>query len=112
LPASSDESSDRTELGWRWRDSLIYVTHGVPNEPTFRTSAVIGRVAPIPLAVIHSTHDEFFSVGDVRTLLEGLQGPKQLWVVEAADHRFSDNLTDLDRRLTEAVEWVKAHTPR
>ena len=25
--------ADINELGWRWRDALIYVTHGVPNEP-------------------------------------------------------------------------------
>ena len=49
------------ELGWRWRDSLIYMTHGVPNEPTFSTLAVIGQVAPLPVASIHSTHDEFVS---------------------------------------------------
>src|SRR5262245_32451693 len=26
---------DISELGWRWRDMVIYVTHNVPNEPTF-----------------------------------------------------------------------------
>ena len=26
---------DISELGWRWRDMLIYVTHAMPNEPTF-----------------------------------------------------------------------------
>lgn len=99
---------DRTELGWRLRDSLIYVTHGVPNEPTFRTSAVIGQVAPAPIGVIHSTHDEFFSVADVHTLFDGLRDPKKLWVVASGDHRFSDNLAEFDRRLTEAIEWVQA----
>ncbi len=98
---------DLTELGWRWKDSLIYLTHGVPNEPTFRTSAVIGKVAPVPIGVIHSTHDEFFSVADVEKLFAGLQDPKKLWVVNAADHRFSDNLAEFDRRLVEAVAWLK-----
>ena len=50
---------DINELGWRWKDSLIYITHGTPNEPTFSTASVIGRMSPSPLAVIHSTHDEF-----------------------------------------------------
>lgn len=98
---------DRSELGWRWKDSLIYLTHGVPNEPTFSTSALIEGVAPVPLAVIHSTHDEFFSVADVQNLFERLRDPKKLWVVNAADHRFSDNLAEFDRRLVEAVAWVK-----
>jgi len=103
---------DRTELGWRWKDAVIYLTHGVPNEPTFRTSALIGNVAPVPIAVIHSTHDEFFSVADVQKLFGGLRDPKKLWVVNATDHRFSDNLAEFDRRLVEAVDWVKQHMPR
>src|SRR5262245_44803520 len=53
---------DVNELGWRWRDSLIYVTHGVPKEPTFSAAALVGRVAPLPLAAIHSTTDEFMPV--------------------------------------------------
>jgi hypothetical protein len=32
------------ELGWRWRDSIIYLTHRVPDEPTFSVMAVIGAV--------------------------------------------------------------------
>jgi hypothetical protein len=97
-----------SELGWRWKDSVIYVTHGVPNEPTVRTSAVIDKVAPVPLAVIHSTHDEFFSVADVQQLFDGLKGPGKIWVVNASDHRFSDNLAEFDRRLVEAVRWIQA----
>jgi alpha-beta hydrolase superfamily lysophospholipase len=103
---------DRSELGWRWKDSLIYVTHGVPNEPTFRTADLIGQVADVPLAVIHSTHDEFFSVAEVQKLFEPLRDPKRLWIVNAADHRFSDNLAEFDRRLVEAIAWVKQNPPR
>ena len=40
---------DINELGWRWKDSLIYITHGTPNEPTFSTASVIGRMSPSPL---------------------------------------------------------------
>ena len=47
------------ELGWRWKDAVIYLTHGVPNEPTFSTAALADRVSPLPLAAIHSTRDEF-----------------------------------------------------
>ena len=43
------------ELGWRWKDAVIYLTHGVPNEPTFSTAALADRVSPLPLAAIHST---------------------------------------------------------
>jgi hypothetical protein len=100
------------ELGWRWRDSLIYVTHGVPNEPTFRTSALVGQVSPLPLAAIHSAHDEFVSVADVQNVFERAHHPNKLWIVSGSDHRFSGNTAEFDRRLIEAIEWVKQNTPR
>jgi type IV secretory pathway VirJ component len=100
------------ELAWRWKDALIYLTHTVPNEPTFSTAAIIDKVAPVPLAAIHSTHDEFVSVADVQRILQGARDPKKLWIVSASDHRFSDNLAEFDRRLVEAIEWVKQNSPR
>jgi fermentation-respiration switch protein FrsA (DUF1100 family) len=100
------------ELGWRWRDSLIYLTHGVPNEPTFSTAPVIARVAPLPLASIHSMHDEFVSSDEARELLSQAADPKKLWIVSAADHRFSDNLGEFDARLLEALTWVRERSSR
>ena len=96
------------ELGWRWRDALIYVTHGVPNEPTFSTVSLADRVGPIPLAAIHSTHDEFVPLAEVQRVIDAAKEPKRLWVVDAADHRFSDNLPELDRRLLDAIAWISA----
>jgi dienelactone hydrolase len=97
---------DTNELGWRWRDDVIYVTHGVPREPLFQVSAIAAQVAPVPLAAIHSTHDEFVPVSDVQRVL-GLAGdPKRLWLIPAADHRFSDRLDELDRRVLDAMSWI------
>ena len=95
------------ELGWRWRDSLIYLTHGVPNEPTFNAASIIGRVAPLPLASIQSTQDEFVGVQEEQDLVSHASMPKRLWVVRASDHRFSDNLGEFDARLLEALTWIR-----
>lgn len=38
-------------------------------------------------------------------------GPRKLWIVEAADHRFSDNTAELQRSLREAIEWTAAAGP-
>jgi fermentation-respiration switch protein FrsA (DUF1100 family) len=103
---------DLNELGWRWRDSLIYLTHRAPSEPSFSAAAVVDRVAPLPLAAIHSTHDEFVPVAEVERVLEAAKEPKRLWIVNASNHRFSDNLDDFDRQLLEAIAWVKANAPR
>ncbi len=97
------------ELGWRWKDSLIYLTHALPNEPTFSAAAIVGGVSPVPVAAIHSTHDEFVSLAEVQSVLDAAKEPKNLWIVNASDHRFSDNLTEFDRRLLEAVAWVRDH---
>ena len=34
--------------------------------------------------------------------------PKQLWVVQASDHRFSDNTGELERKILEGLAWMKA----
>jgi hypothetical protein len=102
---------DRNELGWRWKDSLICLTHGVPNEPTFSAAAFVSKVSPLPLALLHSTNDESAPLADARRMI-GLGGePKRLWVVKASDHRFSDNLIDFDRSLLEAIDWVRQNEP-
>jgi type IV secretory pathway VirJ component len=97
---------DLNELGWRWRDSVIYLTHGVPKEPMFSTAAIIAGMAPAPFAAIHSTKDEFVALSDVQRVLAAAKEPKRLWIVTASDHRFSDNLRDFDRSLIEAVAWI------
>ncbi|MBP7779667.1 MAG: hypothetical protein KA371_21325 [Acidobacteria bacterium] len=99
---------DTNELGWRWKDALIYVTHGSPSEPTFSAASLAARMAPAPLAAIHSTRDEFVPAAEVERVMAAAHEPKKLWIVEAADHRFSNNLAEFDRRLVEALAWVAA----
>ena len=100
---------DINELGWRWKDDVIYVTHGVPNEPTFSSASVIAKVAPLPLADVHSSRDEFAPVAEIERVMQAASEPKRLWIVDAADHRFSDNARDCDRRLFEAIDWLHQH---
>jgi hypothetical protein len=97
------------ELGWRWKDSLIYLTKGVPREPTFDTSEIIGKVAPLPVVAIHSTRDEFVTVDEVKRVMSKAGPPSQLWFVEAQNHRFSGNTAEFEKKLLEALEWIKEH---
>ena len=103
---------DLNELAWRWKDMLIYLTHSAPDEPAFSAAAIVDRVAPVPLAAIHSTHDEFVPVAEIGACSTRARDPKRLWIVNASNHRFSDNLEEFDRRLLEAIAWVNEHSPR
>jgi fermentation-respiration switch protein FrsA (DUF1100 family) len=102
---------DLNELGWRWKDMLIYLTHRAPNEPMFSAAAMVERVSPVPIAAIHSAHDEFVSLAEVERVLKNAREPKRLWIVNASNHRFSDNLPEFDRQLLDAIAWLKTQRP-
>ena len=100
---------DLNELGWRWKDALIYLTHGVPNEPTFRARDVVSHLAPVPLAALQSTQDEFVPLMEARDVFAHAAQPARLWVVPARDHKFSGNLEGFEANLMEALTWI-AHS--
>jgi dienelactone hydrolase len=99
---------DVNELGWRFSDSTIYFTHKTPNEPTFKASDYVSKLGVLPLCAIHASHDEFVPVDEIRRImaLPG-EGPRKLVVLEAADHRFSDQQPQLQKALLDAFEWMK-----
>jgi alpha-beta hydrolase superfamily lysophospholipase len=99
---------DQTELGWHFRDSLIYLTHKPPKEPTFSSADVVARLAPLPLAQLHSSHDEYVPLEEARRVYERAGAPKRMWVIDASDHGFSNQPTELSARLIEAMDWVAA----
>jgi fermentation-respiration switch protein FrsA (DUF1100 family) len=103
---------DRNELGWRLKDALIYLTHRVPNEPTFSASQTVGTIAPLPLALVQSRHDEFVPLAETKRIFDRASAPKQLWIVDASNHRFSNNLPEFDSRLMEALEWIRHNQPQ
>jgi fermentation-respiration switch protein FrsA (DUF1100 family) len=103
-------AAEHTELAWRLKDALIYFTHKTPNEPTFETSAVVATMSPIPFAAIHATSDEFVSTSDIQNIINHAADPKHLWMVQASNHRFTDNLPEFERRLVEAIAWVRQNS--
>ena len=103
---------DRNELAWRWKDTVIYLTHRVPSEPTFSAVALAGRIAPTPLAVIASTHDEYVPKAEIDRIMAAARAPKRLWMIDAADHRFSDQPDQLASCLADAIAWVHQNGAR
>jgi type IV secretory pathway VirJ component len=104
--------ADQNELGWRFRDSIIYLTHRAPSEPAFSVLAIVDRLAPLPLAELHSTHDEYVPLEEAQRVFEKAGAPKRMWVIDAENHRFSGQAGELARRLLEAVQWVAASNPQ
>lgn len=100
------------ELGWRFRDSIIYITKSVPDEPTFTVDSVIAKVSPLPLVAIQSTHDEFVPLSQLHKMMEQAGEPKKLWIIDAPNHRFSGQEDELDRKLLEAIEWIRDNQPQ
>jgi hypothetical protein len=98
---------DQNELGWKWRDFTIWVTKKIPNEPSFRVSGIINKVSPVPLAEIHSTHDEFLSIEKAKDMIALAGEPKRMWTIEADNHRFSNARDELDRAVLEALAWIR-----
>ena len=103
---------NRNELAWRWKDAMIYLTHGVPDEPAFNTLEVASLLTPIPLGVINSRHDEYVPAGEVDRIMAAAGHPKRLWTIDAADHRFSNKPAELAQCLAEALEWVRQNAAR
>lgn len=99
---------DQNELGWRWRDAISYLTKKAPNETTFSVAETISGMAPLPLAALHSSRDEYVPLSEIQRVLARATGPTRLWVIQASDHRFSGNLIEFDRRLMEAIDWITA----
>jgi dienelactone hydrolase len=98
---------DQNELGWRFRDSIIYITKGVPREPLFSAADVIGRVSPLPVAALYSTRDEFVPADQVKRVMDRAREPKRLWLIEARNHDFEGSEAELKTRLLEALAWLK-----
>lgn len=96
------------ELGWRWSDATIYLTHHLPHEPLFSVMSLVNRLSPLPLALIHSLHDEYAPAADADRIVHAAAGPAKLWSINASNHRFEGSTGEFDRRLLEAIEWVSA----
>ena len=96
---------DLNELGWRARDMLIYLT------TAHQRASVQRRVHRRPRGTASARRDSFFT-RRIRTRFPdsaadgARQGTEENWIVDAADHRFSDNLTVFDECLLEAITWI------
>src|SRR5574341_896864 len=94
-------------LGWRWFDDLTFLTKKDPHEPKFVTTSYMAHVAPLPLLMIQSTHDEFVPTEEAKQLFATAREPKRFVSVEAQDHKFSGNKDEFFHNLRDGLEWIQ-----
>ena len=92
--------------------------HGWPNVPESPVE-VIGRIAPIPVLLVHGDSDHYFPVEHPEALYAAAREPKELWLLEGFGHaetaatpelldRIGRHLPDLVARGRDVVPGVEA----
>jgi alpha-beta hydrolase superfamily lysophospholipase len=95
------------ELAWRWTDAGSWITKRDSNEPSFAPSDVIARIAPVPLTMIQSKKDEYVSAADYERFRTLAGDPKQLILIDASNHRFTDRQVELHAAYDAALTWIR-----
>jgi dienelactone hydrolase len=93
-------------LGWRVVDYLSWITKKTPNEPVFHSVDYIRRVSPLRLWMLQSTRDEYVPLNSSRALFSAASEPKRFTAVEANNHRFEGNQSELYRLIQEGLRWL------
>jgi fermentation-respiration switch protein FrsA (DUF1100 family) len=97
---------DTAVLGWKWSDLATYITKKDAKEPEFPIIGYMPKIAPLPLFMIQSTHDEYVTVDTANKLFFSAQQPKKISLIEALNHRFDGNKDEFYRTLSEGLKWI------
>jgi dienelactone hydrolase len=97
---------EKNFLGWRMVDYLSWITKKTPNEPVFHSIDYINRVTPLRLWMLQSTRDEYVSLEKSRALFTAALEPKRFSAIEASNHRFDGNQSELYRLIEEGLRWL------
>ena len=65
----------------------------------------VAAIAPRPLLIVHGTADETVDVSHARWLYNTAREPKQLSIIEGAEHRLRED----DRAIAIVTDWLKSH---
>ncbi|MGZ4613820.1 MAG: alpha/beta hydrolase [Kineosporiaceae bacterium] len=69
--------------------------------------ALVGRIAPAPLLVVHGDSDRYFPVEHARWLVAAARGPAELWLEPGFGHAEAAATPDLLHRI---ATWADANT--
>jgi alpha-beta hydrolase superfamily lysophospholipase len=100
------------ELAWRWTDVTAWISKRDADEPSFAPGDVIGGVAPVPLWMIQSKKDEYVSPEAYALLFARAGEPKQLTIIDASNHRFTDKRAELSTAYASGLTWISKHAAK
>lgn len=95
----------KTALGWRWTDFTSWISKKEPNEPEVATKEYLVRLK-VPVVLVHSTHDEYDLIDNVRALFAAAPEPKRFIAVDASNHRFSNKIPEVMSILDSSLGWI------
>jgi type IV secretory pathway VirJ component len=96
---------DTVTLGWHFWNWTVWLTHREPGEPSAATSPYLAALAPTPVLLVHSTHDEYVPVETARALFAHAREPRRLTVIEAQNHAFRDARAALLASVLDGLRW-------
>jgi dienelactone hydrolase len=102
---------DENALGWHWSNNMVSLVWR-PKEPTFKAADYMAQIAPLPLLMIQSSHDQYTSVDEANRLFALAQGPKRFVLVDARNHRFDGNQGEFFRKLRDGLSWTTSTSVR
>lgn len=96
---------DENAIAWHWSDNLTSLVKKA-NEPTFKASDYMTRIAPLPFFMIRSSHDQYTPLDEAKRLFALAHEPKRFVLVEGRNHRFDGNQDEFFRTLREGLRWI------
>ncbi len=96
------------ERAWRPTDSIIYFTHGTPNEKVFDVRQYLKKLNETPIVFLNAINDTNAPFREAQALYETTPGAKRLYAVKASGHHFEGGekefYQDLDLSLPQIAD--------
>ena len=94
------------ELAWRWTDLWASAMKKDADEPSFTITDFLPGVATLPLYMIQSKKDEYVTPAEYQKFGAIAKEPKQLVLIDASNHRFTDRRPELSKAFTDGLQWI------
>ena len=76
------------ERAWRPTDSIIYFTHGTPNEKVFDVRPFLNKLDQTPIVFLNAINDTSAPFHEGQVLYQATPGAQRFYAVKASGHHF------------------------